>query len=387
MHRTLVPLTVFLLVGTPRAVAQLSDETRISLVTIEPGDEIYSLWGHSALRIYDPVLGIDIAYNYGTFDFGSPVSFVARFAYGQLDYVLSVQSYPALRSSSLNLQRRTIIEQELGLDSKQRTALYLFLSNNALPKNRTYRYHFLFDNCSTRIRDALQITLGNAVDFSTGTVPEATFRELVNAYVSDRPTLRFFMNLAMGLSVDRPVSSHTIAFLPLELAAAVDNAHVLVDGESQRLVVRSDTTAVPRNPSHTVPWPTIVGWLALGLGLLLTSRQRFLQSFDTVLFGVVGIAGLLIVFLWFVSLHDVTQQNLNLGWAWPTHVAVGLAFRLKRSPVWLRVYFGVTTLTALGVALSMVVLPQSLPAPLVPLLLLIALRSGLRSLPPRTLRA
>ena len=92
LHNRFVAIAVLLLAAAP-GYAQLSPEARVSLVTLYPGDAVYALWGHSALYIEDPVLGINIAYNYGTFDFGNPLWFLARFAYGRLDYMLSLQYY------------------------------------------------------------------------------------------------------------------------------------------------------------------------------------------------------------------------------------------------------------------------------------------------------
>ena len=195
------------LAGSPAVQAQLSDQATVSLITVYPGEAIYSLWGHSALRIHDPLLGMDIAYNYGTFDFGNPLIFVTRFAYGKLDYHLSRQHYPALKAHAQQGYGRTMIEQRLVLDHKQKNALFLFLERNALPEHRTYRYDFLFDNCSTRIRDVLTEVLG--VGLPAIATSELTYRELLLPYTRERSFLHFAINLGMGLPSDIVVADRS----------------------------------------------------------------------------------------------------------------------------------------------------------------------------------
>jgi len=126
-----------LLLMSLSAQAQLSPDARVSLITLYPGDAIYSLWGHSAIHIEDPVLGLDVAYNFGTFDFGNPVSFLARFAYGRLDYMLSLENYRLWVDYSWYTQKRAVIEQTLNLTQAQKDSLLVFLTWNSRPENRT----------------------------------------------------------------------------------------------------------------------------------------------------------------------------------------------------------------------------------------------------------
>jgi hypothetical protein len=150
---------------------RLSAESEVSMVTILPGDPVYSMFGHSALR-HDPAQNIDRLYNYGTFDFSDPL-FIPKFAYGHLRYFLSVVPYQrALRA--YRQQRRPVLEQTLNLTRTQRTALFRVLQVNARPENRHYQYVFFFDNCSTRVRDALEQALGDAVGGPAQTQPSGT---------------------------------------------------------------------------------------------------------------------------------------------------------------------------------------------------------------------
>ena len=375
---------LLLLAGTSPARAQLSDEAQISLITILPGDAVYSLWGHSALRVYDPLQNYDRAFNYGTFAFGNPLAFVAKFSYGQLDYILSIQSYPALADVSWNRQGRPVIEQVLRLDAAQRNTLFRFLQNNALPEHRSYRYNFLFDNCSTRIRDAFETLLGDAVTFAPEPNPGLSFRHLIDPYATEHPFLDFGMDLGLGLPADEIATARETMFLPMYLMEAFDHATVTIDGQTQPLVARTDTvywSAERATLEPSWPWPSILLWGLFALGLWVIARdvratriER--RLFDGLLFGVTGGAGLLIVFLWFISLHTVTHWNLNLLWAWPSHLWVAWVLIRRRRPRRLRGYLWATALLTLALALSSFFLPQEIPAAALPLLLLLAARSA-----------
>ena len=360
------------LLAVPSAPAQLSEQAQMSLITIYPGEAVYSLWGHSALRVHDPVLGFDIAYNYGTFNFGNPLVFAARFAYGKLDYSLSRQHYPALADQAQNVQGRTTIEQHLRLSSEQKNMLFQFLEHNALPENRTYRYDFLFDNCSTRIRDLFVETLG--IPLPSSSASDHTYRALLHPYAASKSLLSLGINLGMGLPADELAADRT--FLPLELMDVAASMH----SDSGTLVARTDTVYLgPNDTGGSDPWATVAAWLALGLGIWITLRgkARAMRYFDRVCYTTLGAAGLLIAFLWLVSLHNVTQPNLHAAWLWPTHMAVAW---WRPGAKWLRIYHSAAAAMAAVFVLAVPLLPQSIPSAALPLIILIALRSGYHAL-------
>ena len=132
---------------------RVSDSTAVSIVTVMPGNPVYTMFGHTAIRFRDPESGLDASFNYGTFDFDN--TFPIRFASGKLDYRLDVTpSEPAFRH--YRGEGRTIVEQQLTLTAQHAQRLYELLLVNYRPENRYYRYDFFFDNCSTRIRDILE---------------------------------------------------------------------------------------------------------------------------------------------------------------------------------------------------------------------------------------
>jgi len=353
--------------GVLPSAAQLSGQAQMSLITVYPGEAIHSLWGHSALRVYDPVQGFDIAYNYGTFDFGNPIVFMGRFAYGKLDYTLSRQYYPSLIDRA-HQQGRGVIEQSLQLDSTQRAILFRFLEQNMLPENRTYRYDFLFDNCATRIRDLFTEVLG--IPLPASAASDFTYRDLVRPYSAHLSLLNLGIHLGMGLPADRNTVDRS--FLPLELMDVVSEMHT----DSSMLVARTDTLS-RSSPSNRQPWPwtTVLAWLGVALGITVIFKGPA-RTFDRVYYGLMGVAGIVVAFLWFVSLHNVTQPNLNLLWLWPTHLIVSFQ---KRDVRWSRWYYLATFAATTGFLVALPFLSQAVPSAAVPWAILGALRSGYRT--------
>ena len=367
------------------AVRSLSASSEISLVTILPGDAVHTEFGHSALHVRDPAQGINWLYNYGTFDFSDPF-FLPKFTYGHLRYFLSVSDYRGMLRFYERVGR-PVITQRLDLTRAQRTALFRFLQENARPENRYYQYDFLFDNCSTRVRDALRQALGDAVQFADRPDPDASFRQMLDPYVADRPLLDLGFDLALGTPTDRDVSAREAMFLPEPLMQAVDHASVRGDTTARPLVTATDTLVWFEGYSSTeriFDWPTALAWVLLLVGGLWTAAQVRREQApgtwtDATLLGLVGVAGLAVCYLWFISEHRVTNQNWNLLWAWPTHVVAAVAVARASTARWLRYYEGITAVGAVGVVLGWTLWPQPLHDAVLPLLLALALRTGWRA--------
>jgi len=375
------------------ALRSLSPSSEISLVTILPGDAVHTEFGHSALHVRDPERGIDWLYNYGTFDFSDPL-FIPKFTYGHLRYFLSVSDYRGMLRYYERVGR-PVITQRLDLTLAQRTALFRFLQENARPENRYYQYDFLFDNCSTRVRDALRQALGNAVQFADRPDPDATFRQMLDPYVADRPLLDLGFDLALGTPTDRDVSAREAMFLPEPLMHAFDYASVRADTATRAdtamrpLVAATDTLVWFEGYTSTeriFDWPTALAWVLFLMGGLWTAVQVRREQApgvwaDATLLGLVGGAGLVVCYLWFVSEHRVTNQNWNLLWAWPTHLVAAVAMARASTARWLRYYEGIAAVGAAGGVLGWMLWPQPLHDAVLPLLLGIALRMGWRAWP------
>jgi len=363
-------------------VPNLSPEAEVSLLTMMPGDEVYSVFGHTAFRVRDPALGLDRSYNYGTFDFDQPF-FIARFARGLLDYQLSVAPMERTVAEYRYLER-PIIEQRLDLPLEARQDLFRFLETNYLPENRAYRYDFFFDNCSTRPRDALERALGQRLDYGGYEPRGESFRDLLQPYLEAVPLTDFGIDLGLGAPTDRAATDREAMFLPLELMRAFDEASF----EGRPLVASRDTLFWIEGagmPEEAFDWPALIAWLvaALGIGLTVAAwrgrAERAARRFDVMTFAVVGLAGSIILWLWIGTEHSVTGPNANLLWAWPTHLLAAFLLARRNPSGRLWVYWMLTAVVTLGTLLAWPVLPQELHPAIFPLALLLGVRAGVRA--------
>lgn len=359
----------------------VSDEAEFSLLTILPGDQIYTLWGHSAVRVHDPIRGMDVSFNYGTFQFDR--YFLPNFLYGRLDYMLSVHDYERARAV-YEAEGRPVIQQHLTLTPAQKDSLFHFLAVNARRENREYRYHFLYDNCSTRIRDALERVLGEALHFPPEPDPRLTFRQLLDSGIADKTFLDAGIDWLLGSPVDRVAQPYETMFLPEYLMKAFDHATVYTSGSWAPLVARTDTAlwiAGYGESDTSLPWASITMWMLFFVGAALTvwnarTNTGAIRLLDVPLFSLIGLAGLIIVFLWFISLHDVTENNWHLLWAWPTHLIAAAALLRRSSKVWLHHYVIAAAMVTIVAALGGPLWDQWFHPALYPLMLLTALRGG-----------
>lgn len=346
--------------------APSADSLVVSLLTMLPGHKVYSLFGHSAIRIRDDARGLDRAYNFGTFDFSQPF-FLVRFLRGQLDYILDTAPFEA-ELAHYQALGRPIIEQRLDLSPAAARALYEQLEVTARPENRAYRYDFFFNNCSTRLLDGIDQATSAAGDGAVRLAPAGahpTFRQMLQPYTRGTPTLAMGMDLGIGLPSDRRATGREQAFLPVGLADALDRASV----GGRALVASRDTLfwvpgagEVPDRTEPVVPLSLLLLGLAWAAAALRPDRfARAARIADAVLFGVAGVAGVLVAFLWFGTDHTVTGPNLNLLWAFPAHIGLAVVTGRGRVPATWQVYAAVSAVSALLVPILHVAGVQGFP--------------------------
>ncbi len=374
MIRSLLLLCSLFLTGilSAQPVPVLSDSARVSLMTVAPGEYLYSTFGHSALRVYDPANRLDRCYNYGTFDFDQP-NFILKFCRGKLLYFLDIESYKGFERGNL-LDQRAMQEQVLNLDREQKQRLFALLQENAREENRYYKYDFFYDNCATRIRDVVDRTFGQPIAWDSSALPMGTsMRQLLYPYMRNQPWTLFGMNLGLGYAADRRALARDFMFLP-------DYVHDLF--ASARI---NDTASLVRSERHIPEYsfptpeykpgffgnPLLVMSLVALLGLLSMWHERSARIFDFIFWFVLGAAGLLIALLWFATDHSSTKTNFNLLWALPTHL---LIFWRSRKGGWVRQYLAFAGGLALLTLLFWKAIPQEMPVAAMPLALLVAVK-------------
>lgn len=279
-------------------------QIRVALVTIGPGALVWDRFGHNAIWVQDPERGIDSLYNYGIYDFRQE-SFILRFVRGRMLYQLA-SGDPDRAFRYYRSVNRSIWVQELNFTPAQRTELRDFLLWNDLPENRDYRYDYYYDNCSTRIRDALDRVLGGPIRRQTERVPiAATFRFHTQRLASHNVWYYTGLLMALGPLVDRPITAWDEMFLPMSLREHLRNVTVSTADGSVQPVVTSERTLFESTatPASETPPAWLLGYLIVGLvlagGLLWLggnaagskrSRVGFaaLATFWTFLVGVLG---------------------------------------------------------------------------------------------------
>ncbi|MBN8677337.1 MAG: DUF4105 domain-containing protein [Chitinophagales bacterium] len=366
-------LLFLLLLPFSGATQILSDSAQISLMTVAPGEFVYSTFGHSAIRVKDPGTRFDRCYNYGTFDFEQP-NFLLKFCQGKLLYNLDIESYRSFEYGNLQ-DRRPMQEQVLNMNQEQKQRLFNLLQENYKEENRYYKYDFFYDNCATRIRNIVQETFFYQLQFdSSGLKPNTTMRQLLQPYVDDKPWLDFGIDLVLGLPADRRASTADFMFLPdylHHLFAKAKTAEGAPLVKSERNIPETPLSKTPFKPSPLDRPLWITSFVAI-IGLLSMANARAEKVFDTIFWFVLGLSGLIIALLWFATDHSATKNNLNILWAWPTHL---LFFWRSRNSATVENYFALTAVAAALVLLFWFWLPQEMPTPALPLVALIVVKS------------
>lgn len=371
---------------TLSAQTELSDSAKISLMTVSPWTgAVYSLYGHTVLRVEDDSTGVNAAFNYGYFDSSQP-GFMYHFIRGETDYILGVTSYEDFIFEN-KMKGLEVVRQELNLTASQKQQLWNDLYINALPENRQYRYNFLFDNCSTRPRDMIENIINKPIIYPS-TKPNQTFRNLIHECVSEFAWMQFGIDLLIGSDADKFITDREKMFLPHYLMKAFADAKVyhadtinapLV--KSTIIVNESDNKEDERN-EWTIAKPLPVAFVLLLITLIVSflqarfNHEKSVRIYDTILFSVAGMAGIIVSFLVFFSEHPIVNSNWNLVWLHFLHLIFALLFWVKplKSVVnWYHfINFAVLSLFLLG----WYFIPQQLPWAIIPFAISLWMRSG-----------
>ena len=332
-------LLLFLLLMSLALNAQvLSDSATASVLTCGAGEDFYTSFGHSAIRITDPVKGLDLVYNYGTFDFGTP-HFYWKFMRGQLDYQLSRTSYAEF-IDEYEWYSRPVSEQRLTFESGQVQNLFLLLETNYLPEYRHYRYDFLRDNCATRVRDIVYSAWAQDTVLRRTAEPRS-YRQLLATCLKDSMEWwHLGIDLLFGLPTDHRCTAPERMFLPAEMEAELAQCTTTGIWTAPAIVEPSHALLTKGRTPLKASFPPVVAFaLLLAVTAVLTvCAHRFsfkpvvFNVIDRVLFIVAGLCGLFLCFMWFGTDHWCTQWNLNILWLSPLLILI--AIRLERSPRW-----------------------------------------------------
>ncbi|MEY4627841.1 MAG: hypothetical protein RLZZ595_167 [Bacteroidota bacterium] len=372
-------LLVLLLFGRFTTAQDSPSALRISLVTCTPGSELYSVFGHNALRIVDSAAGTDIAYNFGTFNFDDP-DFYTKFVRGKLLYYLSQENFSDFLYA-YNYFKRGVSEQVLNLSDQEKKTIQKALFENLREENKNYKYDFFYDNCSTRLRDIIFKTKSaNAFDPPSFVEQGLTFRDHLHTYL-DKAKMEWTklgIDVLLGLDADKEMSTSNAMFLPEFLkqgaSVALLGPNKLV---SEEIVLLPDQQPAPDElPFWKMPLFVFVV-VALILFPSVGSISGVLLSVQSVLeksiFMASGLLGFLLVFIWVGTDHQSMANNLNLVWAFPLNLILG--FKTKHTPKWLKYYAKIYTAAVLVLLVAAMVKPGIISFAFFPLMLALSYRS------------
>ena len=301
------------------------DSVEFSLLTCQPHDEVYSLYGHTAIRFHDLRRGgIDAAFNYGVFNFNAP-HFVLRFVFGLTDYELGAYPYPLFQKEYRQFGSM-VTEQVINLTSEEKQRLYSALVENLRPANSVYRYNYFYNNCTTKARDIIERCIDGKVEYAEREDYTPTFRGMIHDMTERNPWSRFGNDLLLGLKADQPTQLRQQEFLPHNLMYDFDRAQIYKDGQ-YRPLVKERRVAVPAGvqmvqtgfPFSPTSCAVIVLVFSIILVIIQEKKKRIFRLWDVLIMLVDGMIGT-VLFLMLFSQHPTVSLNLQIIFFNPIHL-------------------------------------------------------------------
>ncbi len=278
--------------------ATLSPIAEVSVLTCGKGNELYALYGHTAMRIYDPVNGIDKVYNYGTFDFTTP-NFGLKFVKGDLQYFVSTSSFEDF-IYNYDQEKRSVFEQTLNLTQSQKQQMFDRLNKVMLSQDRFYTYKFIDRNCTTKIADLIREVVGPNVVNKIGN-KDLTYREIIYPEFNGHFYEQWGTSVIFGTRVD---DKATQLFLPIELYQSISMAK---NGNLPLLKANKSWLVFEDEPAPRSLWNNVYTYIALLLLLVFVNNDKF----TLVYFTAISLLGLFFCLAGWYSFHTEVQWNYN----------------------------------------------------------------------------
>ncbi|MCQ2129303.1 MAG: DUF4105 domain-containing protein [Bacteroidaceae bacterium] len=336
------------------------DSIEVGLLTCYPGSEVYSLYGHTAIRFHNISTNEDWTFNYGVFNFKQKF-FVLKFAFGKTDYELGMFTMKAFLKE-YKKEGRKVIEQVLNLTQEEKVTLFLALCDNWRPENCMYRYNFFKDNCTTRARDIILWAI-NSDSTSIG-IPEfdgkrLTWRENIHIYTAGHEWEELGNDLALGQPTDNMMTDEERQFLPLNLMGDFANATIKTTFGSVPLVATTRLILDGNETSQSVnnaPTPlqciAILALIVVIVFLIEIKKKKIILPFDILLLIIIGLAGIVMAVL-AISDHPATFFNWQILILTPLAL-VAMPFVIKNTKrnksCWWDVYIGIAAVVTMLIA-------------------------------------
>ena len=299
------------------------DSIEVSLLTCQPHDEVYSLYGHTALRWHDLRTGLDIAFNWGVFNFKAP-HFVARFVFGLTDYELGAYPYNAFQKEYQHFGSM-VTEQVLNLNGEEIMRLEGLLQQNLQPENRVYRYNYFYNNCTTKARDIIEQCVNGEVKYAEREDFTPSYRDMVHEMTRNKRWAQWGNDLLLGIKADQPTTLREQEFLPHNLMYDFDRAQIYENG-IYRPLVKERRIAVPAGvqiinkefPITPIQYFCIMLVIGMIFFIMEWKQKGIYIYWDALLMVISGIIGV-VLFLMLFSQHPTVSLNLQFILFNPIH--------------------------------------------------------------------
>lgn len=382
---------LFLFITILPAQIQLSDSAKVSLLTASAWDgAVYAYYGHTAILVQDDSTGLDAVFNYGYFDMSKP-NFMWLFMRGETDYILGVTPMNQFMAE-YGQQGREVVEQELNLTYQEKQALFNALYINSLPENRSYRYNYFYDNCATRPRDMVEKYTDGTIQYPP-TAKEQSYRDLLHECLAPYPWNKFGIDLVIGSDADKTIDLRQKMFLPMYLMDSFEDATVVKNDTLSYPLVKNTQTLIPagNQPVTFSEWglffPNIIAFAIFIITIIISviqlrrpNKSALPKIYDTILFGVAGIGGVIIFFLMYFSIHPATNPNWNFAWLNFFALIAAVLFWVKLARVVVYSYHFINFVALTIFLVFWWLIPQRLPFATIPFSMSLWLRSGVNLL-------
>jgi hypothetical protein len=372
---------IFLMISFNSIFSQSSTDTVAYLLTCAPGIETYSIYGHSAIRIVIPGKHLDTVYNWGVFDFDTP-NFVWKFAKGRLDYMVIAEPLNGFLQEYF-FEKRSVYSQKINIDPNETHKLIGLINENLKPENVKYRYDFFYDDCTTRIRDLLEKSIGEKLKYpppESGKIP--TFRDMIGKYQNPYPWLKFGVDLLIGSTADKKAVFRDRMFLPIDMKDELSKSVIYRSDKMIPLLQNPEVllefnSPVTRQKFFTAP-PfifTLVVILTLILAAVIKSR-KIIKLIDIIIYSFFSVLSLLMIFFNFFTDHQQMKWNLNIIWLNPFIIMCLIMLILNKTGMfWFRFVFFISA----GFIVLHFILPQEFNPGFYLLAIILLIRSSVRS--------
>ena len=370
---------LFAFIKSYNSQVNLSVYSEVSLITAGPGAELFEAFGHSAIRIKDPVLQIDLIYNYGMFDFKAS-NFYSNFTKGKLLYSLGRYNFEYFLES-YNRDKRWVKQQVLNLTQQEKQLFFRYLENNALPENDTYSYDPYFNNCATKLRDITVSILGDKVIFIDENIKKnQSFRQLMNKEINWNTWGNFGINLALGSKLDQKATSEQYMYLPKYVYAIFKESQLFIRNQPENLILREDVLLDFEEQKQEIAIfnPFLIFSILSFIGIFITfsdyKKEKRSKWLDFTILFTTGIAGILIVFLWFFTDHSTAPNNFNFLWAFAPNLIIAFLILKKNQQKWMKFYFIFSLVLLINIPILWISEVQLFPVAVIPVLILLFIR-------------